>query len=142
MCHRKTGGWASREKPKREKLKKMERIMVKTKAQLEELVKESALTWEGLDTSDESLKQVFDWLKGYTPLKCERVYITSGGLMDVAYGLTGTNAYPANLSIVSVRLCDMEKPMAIAIPRFRVGGRWLDDIVSNNRRREEEKLNG
>lgn len=120
----------------------MERIMVKTKAQLEELVKESALTWEGLDTSDESLKQVFDWLKGYTPLKCERVYITSGGLMDVAYGLTGTNAYPANLSIVSVRLCDMEKPMAIAIPRFRVGGRWLDDIVSNNLACEEEKLNG
>ena len=120
----------------------MKKIMVETKAQLEELVKESALTWEGLDTSDESLKQVFDWLKGYTPLKCERVYITSGGLMDVAYGLTGTNAYPANLSIVSVRLCDMEKPMAIAIPRFRVGGRWLDDIVDNNRRREEEKLNG
>ena len=142
MCHRKTGGWASREKPKRERQKKMERIIVKTKAQLEELVKESALTWEGLDTSDESLKQIFDWLKGYTPLKCERVYITKGALMDVAYGLTGDNAYQPDCSIVSVRLCDMEKPMAIAIPRFRVGGRWLDDIVDNNRRREEEKLNG
>ena len=121
---------------------KMERIMVKTKAQLEELVKESALTWEGLDTSDESLKQVFDWLKGYTPLKCERVYITKGALMDAVYELTGDNAYQSDCSIVSIRLCDMEKPMAIALPRFMVGGRWLDDIVDNNRRREEEKLNG
>ena len=129
-------------KPKRERQKKMERIMVKTKAQLEELVKESALTWEGLDTSDESLKQVFDWLKGYTPLKCERVYITKGALMDAVYELTGDNAYQSDCSIVSIRLCDMEKPMAIAIPRFMVGGRWLDDIVDNNRRREEEKLNG
>ena len=120
----------------------MEKIMVKTKTQLEELVKESALTWEGLDTSDESLKQVFDWIKGYTPLKCERAYITKGALMDAAYGLTGDNAYQPDCSIVSVRLCDMEKPMAIALPRFRVGGRWLDDIVDNNRRREEEKLNG
>ena len=120
----------------------MERIMVKTKAQLEELVKESALTWEGFDTSDESLKQVFDWLKGYTPLKCERVYITKGALMDAVYELTGDNAYQSDCSIVSIRLCDMEKPMAIAIPRFMVGGRWLDDIVDNNRRREEEKLNG
>ena len=120
----------------------MEKIMVKTKTQLEELVKESALTWEGLDTSDESLKQVFDWIKGYTPVKCERVYITKGGLMDVAYGLTGDNAYQPNVSIVSIRLCDMENPMAIAIPRFRVGGRWLDDIVSNNLAREEEKANG
>ena len=121
---------------------KMERIMVKTKAQLEELVKESALTWEGLDTSDESLKQVFDWLKGYTPLKCERVYITKGALMDAVYELTGDNAYQSDCSIVSIRLCDMEKPMAIAIPRFRVGGRWLDDIVFNNLAREEAKQNG
>ena len=120
----------------------MKKIMVETKAQLEELVKESALTWEGLDTSDESLKQVFDWIKGYTPLKCERVYITKGAVMDAVYGLTGDNAYQPDCSIVSVRLSDMEKPMAIALPRFRVGGRWLDDIVDNNRRREEEKRNG
>ena len=141
MCTRKRGE-GLREKNEKERTDKMKKIMVETKAQLEELVKESALTWEGLDTSDESLQQVFDWIKGYTPLKCERVYITKGALMDAAYGLTGDNAYQPDCSIVSVRLCDMEKPMAIAIPRFRVGGRWLDDIVSNNRRREEEKLNG
>ena len=141
MCTRKRGE-GLREKNEKERTDKMKKIMVETKAQLEELVKESALTWEGLDTSDESLQQVFDWIKGYTPLKCERVYITKGALMDAAYGLTGDNAYQPDCSIVSVRLSDMEKPMAIALPRFRVGGRWLDDIVDNNRRREEEKRNG
>ena len=141
MCTRKRGE-GLREKNEKERTDKMKKIMVETKAQLEELVKESALTWEGLDTSDESLQQVFDWIKGYTPLKCERVYITKGAVMDAVYGLTGDNAYQPDCSIVSVRLSDMEKPMAIALPRFRVGGRWLDDIVDNNRRREEEKLNG
>ena len=34
-------------------------------------------------------------------------------------------------------LDDIEDPTKIAIPRFQVGGRWFDDIVDNNRRREE-----
>jgi hypothetical protein len=29
--------------------------------------------------------------------------------------------------------------MAIVIPRFEVGGRWFDDVVDNNRMREESK---
>ena len=32
-----------------------------------------------------------------------------------------------------------EKPLALTIPRFHVGGRWFDDVVANNARREAEK---
>ena len=120
----------------------MEKITVNTKAQLDELEKGSALTFIGCVNTDEEAKCYFDWIRQRSPLKQERLYIVSGWVMNNAYGLTGDNAYQPDCSIVSVRLCDMEKPMAIAIPRFRVGGRWLDDIVDNNRRREEEKLNG
>lgn len=28
--------------------------------------------------------------------------------------------------------------MRLAIPRFEVGGRWFDDVVDNNARREKE----
>ena len=60
--------------------------------------------------------------------------------MNLAYGLTGDNAYRDDLHIVSVKLSDIENVGAIVIPRFQVGGRWFDDIVANNRRREEEKM--
>ena len=116
----------------------MNKIEIKTKEQLDELEQDSALTWEGLDTSDGSLKEMFDWIKKYTEVT-ENVYIISGALMNVTYGLTGTNAYPKDLHIVSVKLSDMKEPMKVAIPRLQVGGRWFDDIVDNNRRREDRE---
>ena len=53
--------------------------------------------------------------------------------MNEQYGLSGSNAYPEDCTIVSVT--DINQ-MAITIPRFEVGGRWFDDIVDNNTRRE------
>ena len=120
----------------------MEKIIVNTKAQLDELEKGSALTWEGHAVDDESLKKRFDWIKGYTPVKQERIYIISGWVMNNAYGLTGDNAYQDDVHLVSVKLEDIEHVGRIVVPRFTVGGRWFDDIVDNNRRREEEKANG
>lgn len=116
----------------------MKKVMVNDKAQLDELKEGSALTWEGLDVSDESLTQMFDWIKEYTSLKRETVYITSGAMMNQAYGLTDDNAYPDDLNLVSVKLEDLANPAAIVIPRFAVGGRWFDDIVDNRCREEDE----
>ena len=125
-----------------EREKKMTKITVNTKAQLDELDKGSALTWEGLKTSDESLTEMFDWIKKYSPVKNETAYIVSGWVMNAAYGLTGDNAYPDDVHLVSVRLEDIENVEAITLPRFQAGGRWFDDIVANNARRENEKRNG
>lgn len=113
----------------------MEKIEVTTLEQIEELG--SALTWEGLDTSDESLDQMFNWIGEHTPVKTRRVYVTLGDTMNRIYGLTGINAYPDDLHIVSVALDDIEEPWKICLQRFDVGGRWLDDIVANNLRHEE-----
>ena len=83
-----------------------------------------AMTWEGLDEND------FD-----TALEmcCEdgkdgEGYLIKGDVMNRTYGLTGTNAYPADLNI-------------FAIPKFKglaiqYGARWMADIVDNNARRE------
>lgn len=117
----------------------MEKIIVNTKAQLDELEKDSALTWVGLIATDQSLNQAFTWLRGFTKIKNERAFIISGSLMNMAYGLSGDNAYQEDLTIVSVKLSDLENPAAIVIPRLTVGGRWFDDIVANDLRTEAEK---
>ena len=119
----------------------MNKILVTTREALDELINDSALTWEGLKMDTENdYKQVTDWMRehGANP-KTENVYITMGKTMNALEGLTGSNAYPDDLSIVSFKLSEIENAMKLTLARFEVGGRWMDDIVDNNRRREEEK---
>lgn len=119
--------------------KKMNKIFVKTREQLDDLINDSALTWEGLKMkTNADYKNVTDWMAqfGAKP-KTKNVYITKGKTMNALEGLTGSNAYPDDLSIISFKLSEIENAMALAIPRFSVQGRWMDDIVENNRRREE-----
>ncbi len=118
----------------------METVLITDKEGLDALYKDSAFTIEGLAANAENLKELADWVKRLTPFKTERAYIVSGALMNRVYGLTGTNAYPdEGCTLVAIKLSDLEKPKALSLPRFSVGGRWFDDIVDNNRRREEEK---
>ena len=91
----------------------------------------SAITWEGLVTDQESLEDMFDWIETHTKVLTKRVYVTSGKLMNELFNLTGEDKYPDDLNIVSVKLQDLEKPEALVTARFAVGGRWMDDIVSN-----------
>ena len=113
---------------------------VTTKEQLDALYKDWSLTIEGLQPDELNLTALLDWVKELTPLKREEVYTIEGSVMNRAYGLTGTNAYPErNCTIVCVKLADMEKPNAVAIPRFQIGGRWFYDVVENNSAREEAK---
>ena len=111
-------------------------INVTTKEQLDTLYNQSALTWEGLDTDEENLKAVRDWLEDYGAIKYVEpdFHIISGKLMNEAYGLSGDNAYPEDLTLVSVTDIDQ---IRITLARFEVGGRWFDDIVDNNARRKE-----
>ena len=118
----------------------MNTIKVNDRATLDALYKNSALTFEGVAADEENLKAVLTWVKNYTPLKREDVYVIEGSLMNREYGLTGDNAYPeTDCTILCIKLDDMEKPLAVTLPRFTVGGRWFDDVVDNNARREAEK---
>jgi len=125
------------------KATKMNAIKVTTKAQLDALYDDWSLTVEGLDPAEKNLKELLDWVKEFTPLKREDVYVIAGAVMNREYGLTGTNAYPdENCTLVCVKLADMERPNAVAVPRFQIGGRWFTDIVDNNARREETRRTG
>lgn len=113
----------------------MKIINVSTKEQLDALYNQSALTWEGLTSDEENLNAVKDWLKEHGAIlegKEPTFHIITGELMNDTYNLIGSNAYPEDLSIVSVT--DILQGQIILF-RFEVGGRWFDDIVDNNARR-------
>ena len=110
---------------------------IRTLTELDELRNlGSALTMEGL--ADESIPDFISWVKEHTPMKNEVAYVVKGKTMNHIYELTGNNAYPDDLTIVSIKLEDMENSMAVIIPRFEIGARWFDDIVMNNAMRESE----
>ena len=105
---------------------------------LDALYQDSALTIVGL--AEKAIPDFVNWIEQYTKLRKNcYVYKISGETMNAYCGNTGDNCYPNNLTIVSVKLSDMKDATTIIIPRFMVGGRWFDDIVDNNRRRESEK---
>lgn len=114
---------------------------VEDKSGLDALYKDSALTFLGI--TRDSIPDVLQWVKQYTEFKKpdeEEVFVVSGETMNVFYGLTGINQYVPHLNIVCVKLSDLKNPLKLAIPRFAVGGRWFDDIVDNNARREEREV--
>lgn len=101
---------------------------------LKDLVSNSALTIEGL--AIDSIKDFINWIEKYTPLKRKNVYVTKGRLANDEWHLTGRNAYINDLTIVSIKLDDMEDYKKIIIPRLYIGARWMDDIYNNNVRCE------
>lgn len=115
----------------------MKKIYVDSKEQLDALFNDSALTLEGL--SEESIEDFEKWILNLTKMNDDTFYIISGEMMNESYGLTGTNRYQDDLTIVSVMLSSLDDPGTVIFPRFEIGGRWFDDIVSNNIAREERE---
>ncbi len=114
----------------------MEKKTLTTREELEELCNCSALTWEGMSLDDENIKDIGEWLTQHgVDISNAVLNIISGKLMNSTYKLTGTNAYPDDLNIVSITGIDVGP---IIIARFQVGARWFDDIVDNNAEREKE----
>ena len=106
---------------------------VNTKTELNYLYNNSALTLEGL--AEESIPDLIKWLEENTTFTTDNldVYVIKGEVMNEEYSLNGDNAYPNDLTIVSVVDIDL---MKVAIPRFSIGARWFDDIVDNNAARQ------
>jgi hypothetical protein len=98
-----------------------------------------SLTVEGLSTEQESLDDYYDVLSEFTALKPDfKFFVIEGWLMNLKYGLTGTNAYPDHCHIVVAPNGQFEDIGKVAIPRFAWGGRWFNDIVDNNAVRQRE----
>ena len=100
----------------------MEIIKVETKEQLKALNDCSAMTWEGLIEED------FGAALDMCGAEGAKGYVTKGKVMNEICHLTGSNAYPDDLTIFSI---DKYKGLAIM-----VGARWMDDVISNNADRE------
>ena len=119
---------------------KIIKIEVNSKQQLDELYNCSALTFEGFYANDENIDKLVKWLKGHSEISNPLpIHIISGQTMNINYGLTGSNKYKEDLTIVSIKNEDIKNLGAIIIPRLEIGGRWFDDIVDNNARREKSK---
>ena len=111
----------------------LEIVYVDSNEELDGLVADSALTIEGL--SEEAIPEFLDYIKERTKLKKERAYVVKGKKMNEYCGCRGSRKYKDDLTIVSVKLSDMENWQPFVTARFEFGGRWFDDIVDNNRQR-------
>lgn len=79
-----------------------------------------------------------DYFKQYSEIdESKPCYIVKGSMMNRHYYLTDTNAYPDDLNILIFTLDTFKNIPGIAVPRFSIGGRWFDDVVDNNARRQE-----
>lgn len=98
---------------------------------LDDFEKKSTLTYIGLLLSDESVSDMEKSLRGYGYDKEELlIYYTDGATLNSYYGLTGSNRYTDDLTIVFVP--DFYNPIA----KVFTGAHWFDDIVAHNRIRE------
>lgn len=105
---------------------------------LKDLYDDSALTMEGLTADEDNLNAFANWLEEHgCKMKTDDFYVIKGSLMNKVYGLTGTNAYKDELTIVCIKLSDLSNVNNIVAARFEIGGRWFDDVVDNNLAREK-----
>lgn len=112
-----------------------------TEADLNNLYEENALTFEGTTITEDNLTWLVNWLKDHNcEMKHYDFYVIAGKLMNDFYELTGDNAYPESLTILTIKLSDLTNVGAICIPRFELGGRWFNDVVDNNAMREKNNL--
>ena len=105
---------------------------------ISELEKGSAFTWEGMSVTDDNLQGIVDFLEKETPnIKLPVFFYTwKGKDFNEKYGLTDNNAYPDDLTFLSIPLDNWESLGKLPFVKMQVGARWLDDIVDNNARRQ------
>lgn len=104
---------------------------------IQKLYDEDAWTWEGMSTDDDNLQSIVDWFKEEgCPLREKEFWVTTGAQMnEFCGGLTGSNAYPEDLNILSIELDNITNVNKLFMKKFEVGARWFSDIVDNNKMR-------
>lgn len=103
------------------------------------LEKGSAFTFEGLMSDDKNLNDLVDFFNEKTNIKIPmKIYHATGEKVNTLYGLTGRNAYPNDLDIVLLPLDNWNELGDLPMIKTQIGARWFDDIVDNNRMRQEK----
>lgn len=94
-----------------------------TEQDIQRLYDEDAWTWLGMTTDDDNLQSIIDWFKEEgCPLKKEEFYVMTGKqLNNFKIPLTGDNAYPEDLTILSIELDNITDVSKLFIKKFEVG---------------------
>lgn len=100
---------------------------------LEELRDLSIFTWVGMSDDEQNLDAIYNGLKenGFKD-EIMKIFVFKGKLMNESYDLKGSNRYPDNLTFVSVG--NFYNPVV----KIQLGARWLDDIIDNDLRRNND----
>lgn len=84
-----------------------------------------------------------EWKDGYQNLLTEEKVGEAtdwtrfkGKDMNEVFGLTGTNAYPNDLTFIAFSLEKITDIGKLAMIKLRLGDRWFDDIVANDLHRQ------
>lgn len=107
----------------------IERVEVTTKEEIKDLG--SALTFLGIEASDDSLTALFNWIEKYTAIERRLAHIIKGSTMNDLFDLHDENRYDDDLTIVCVDMRDVVTPANLVLPRLSVDGHWLDDVIDN-----------
>lgn len=127
-------------KPPNERSKKMKKLtLVKVPENrvdefLDKFFCSSAFTFEGIDITDKKGNKELEKALREAGYENEEIltYWFNGAEMNKKYHLTGSNAYPDDLTFLVIP--HFYNP----IFKMSVGARWFDDIVDNNARRQAE----
>lgn len=113
---------------------------VTTKSELSNLANGSAFTIEGAGGN------LHEWCIGLNEMlakenigQVKTFYTFSGKLMNSAYNLTGSNAYPDDFTFLCFTLDGLDVGK-LAMFKMKFNARWLDDIVDNNNAREQRMM--
>lgn len=89
-----------------------------------------ALAW--VDVPECSGYLFLEWVKQYTPVKNEILYLIKGYNMNCEYDFTGEDQFPDEMNFFVIRLEDIENPSALYRQRKDIHVMFLSDIVDNN----------
>lgn len=118
------------------------KIISADETKIRELENDSAFTWVGLSGLKNDKEVILDEFKKadvLNDIETFEFYTWKGKLMNQIYMLTGSNAYPEDLTFVSIPLNMFKNIEKLAILKLQLGARWLDDIVDNNSLQELEE---
>lgn len=99
----------------------------------------SAFTIEGLTTDEESMNQLIEMLSRYGVRENPEIYVVKGSLMNRYYNLI-KDPYKDELNIVAIPTTQFKDVSKLAIFKMKIGARWFDDIVDNNRMHENGNI--
>ena len=109
---------------------------------IKELEQNSAFTWEGMTLDQNNIDEIAGIFMKEQLVAPETEEITGyvwyGRTMNRLYHLTGENQYQDDLPFLSFDLPCFNGPGNLHVFKCMIGARWLDDIVRNNARNEEQ----